>query len=186
MNFDKDLFSNLTGTSKILFESLKCRQLITKKDFKYLRFEFRKTCNLGKKYLLPQFHKRLSKVPGRPVVLNWRALTEKVSKFIDSHIQPIIRKGWSYMKDSEDFINKSPKLGKIIDYAILVTAVVVGLYPRIPHNFGVSALKESLDKRKQKKVPTAELVQMAEIFLKNNCFEFNNQIQQQIWDGYRH
>ena len=169
MNFDKDLLSNLSGTSKRLFESLKCRQRITKKDFKYLRFEFRKTCNLGKKYLLPQFYKRLSKVPGRPVVLNWRALTEKVS-----------------VKDSEDFINKSPKLGKIIDYAILVTAVVVGLYPRIPHNFGLSALKESLDKRKQKKVPTAELVQMAEIFLKNNCFEFNNQIQQQIWDGYRH
>ena len=39
-------------------------------------------------------------------------------------------KGWSYIKDSEEFISKSCKLGKIPDNAILVTTDVVGLYPR--------------------------------------------------------
>ena len=56
-----------------------------------------------------------------------------------------MRKGWSYIKDSQDFINKSRKLGKIPDNAILVTADVVGLYPGILHNVGLRALKEALD-----------------------------------------
>ena len=41
-------------------------------------------------------------------------------------MQPIMRKGWPYNKDSQDFMNKSRKLGKIPDTAILVTTDVVG------------------------------------------------------------
>ena len=77
-----------------------------------------------------------------------------------------MRKGWSYIKDSQDFINKSRKLGKIPDNAILVTADVVGLYPSIPHNVGLRALKEAPDKREQKKIPTEDLLQMAVCFEK--------------------
>ena len=57
-------------------------------------------------------------------------------------MQPTMRKGWSSIKDSQDFINKSCKLGKIPDIVILVTTEVVGLYPSIPHNVGLRALKE--------------------------------------------
>ena len=57
-------------------------------------------------------------------------------------MQPTMRKGWSYIKDSQDFINKSRKLEKIPDNVILVTTEVVGLYPSIPHNVGLRALKE--------------------------------------------
>ena len=118
VNFDKDLIPNLTGKNYRLFESLKCRQLITEKEFKYFRFEFKKTCNLGKLYLLPKIHKRLSNVPGRPVISNCGAPTQKVSEFLDNHMQTIMIKGWSYVKDSQDFINKSHKLGKIPKKAI--------------------------------------------------------------------
>ena len=176
VNFDKDLIPNLTSKSNRLFESLKQRQLITEKEFKFFRFEFEKTCNLGKLYLLPKIHKRLSNVPGRPVISNCGAPTEKVSEFLESHMQPIMRKGWSYIKDSQDFINKSRKLGKIPDNAILASADVVGLYPSIPHNVGLRAFQEAVDKREQKQIPTEKLVQMEEFVLKNIFFEFNNQI----------
>ena len=43
----------------MLFESLKCRQLITEKELQYFQFEFRNIRNLGKLYLLPKIHKRL-------------------------------------------------------------------------------------------------------------------------------
>ena len=80
-------------------------------------------------------------------------------------MQPITRKGWFYIKDSQDFINKSQKLGKILDNAIL-DADVVGLYPSIPHNVGLRALKEAVDKQEQKKITTEDLLQMAEFVLK--------------------
>ena len=71
-------------------------------------------------------------------------------------------------------------MGSIPDNAILVTADVTALYPSIPHDVGLKALREVLDKREQKKIPTEELVQMAEFVLKNNFFEFNGHIKQQI------
>ena len=127
--------------------SLKRRQLIAEKQFKYFCFNFDETCNLGKLYLLPKIHKQLSNVPVRPVISNCGAPTEKVSEFLDSQMPRIMRKGWSYIKDSEYFINKPRKLGKVPDNAILVTAAVVGLYPSIPHNVGLGAVKEALGKR---------------------------------------
>ena len=47
VNFGKDLISCLKGMSNRLFESLKQRQPITEKEFKYFRFEFNKTCNIS-------------------------------------------------------------------------------------------------------------------------------------------
>ena len=107
VKFDEDLIPNLTSKSNRLFDSLKERQLISQKEFKYFRFQLQKTCNLWKLYILPEIHKRLSNVPGKPVISNCGASTEKVSDFLDSHMQPIMKKGWSYIKDSQDFINKS-------------------------------------------------------------------------------
>ena len=64
--------------------------------------------------------------------------------------------------------------------AILVTANVVGLYPSIPHEAGLKFLREVLDKKGQHIIPTIELIRMADFVLKNNYFEFNWQIKQQI------
>ena len=61
----------------------------------------------------------------------------------------------------------------------MVTPYVTAVYPRIPQYIGLKALREVLDKKEQKKIPTKELVQMAEFVLKNNSFEFNGQIKQQ-------
>ena len=85
-------------------------------------------------------------------------------------MEPVMRKGWFYIKDSEYFINKSRKIGKIPDNAILLTSDVVGYYPRIPHNVGLKALKEALDKRERKRISTEDLVQMTEFVLKKFFF----------------
>ena len=58
-------------------------------------------------------------------------------------------------------------------------ADVVGLYPSIPHEGGLEALRESLEKRECIKIPTGILVKMAEFVLKNNYFEFNSAAYQQ-------
>ena len=62
-----------------------------------------------------------------------------------------MQKGWSYIKDSGDFIKKINNLDLIPENAILVTADVVGLYPSIPHEVGLRALREAL-----KTIPTEE------------------------------
>ena len=91
-----------------------------------------------------------------------------------------MQRGWSYIKDSGDFIKKTRNLGSIPEIAILVTADVVGLYPSIPHEAGLKALREVLDKREEHTFATNELMMMKDFVLKNNYFELNGQIKQQI------
>ena len=62
----------------------------------------------------------------------------------------------------------------------MVAADVVGLYPSIPHKAGLNALREALDYRENKYIPTDNLLKMAEFVLKNNYFEFNCKVKKQL------
>ena len=89
----KDLIPKLTEKSNKIFESLKRRDFVSEQQLNYFRFDFKKVCNLGKVYLLPKIQKEMFNVPGSPVISNCGTPTEKVSEFLDSHLQPIARKG---------------------------------------------------------------------------------------------
>ena len=56
-----------------------------------------------------------------------------------------MQSGWSYIRDSGDFIDKMKRIGKVPEGSFLVTADVVGLYPSIPYRDGISALKSKLE-----------------------------------------
>ena len=53
-----------------------------------------------------------------------------------------MQRGKSYIKNSGDFINKIKNLQNIPEGAKLVTADEVGLYPSIPREAGLKALRE--------------------------------------------
>ena len=93
-----------------------------------------------------------------------------------------MQEGEPYNKDTGDFLNKINKIkniNAIPENAILVTAVtadVVGLYSTMPHQAGLKALREALDKRKTHKVPTGKLDKMEEFVLKNNDFQILDEV----------
>lgn len=58
------------------------------------------------------------------------------------------------------------------DGAILVTIDVVGLFRSIPHDDGLEAMRKILNKRVNSEIPTDHIVDLAELVLKNNNFEF--------------
>ena len=108
------------------------------KDPKFARF-----------YLLPKIHKRLHDVLGRPVISNCGYYTENISSFLDFHSQPLAKEVKSYIKDTNDFLKKLRSLPDLSDYIILCTVDVVGLYPNIPHDEGMSVLRKQLDLRQE-------------------------------------
>ena len=65
-----------------------------------------------------------------------------------------MQSSWSYTKD---FIKKLKRISNIPDGAILVTAGAMGLYPSIPHELGLNALEEALEKRESIQVSTSDL-----------------------------
>ena len=124
---------------------------------------------LGRFYLLPKIHKRLQSVAGRPVIPNARYYTENISAFLEFHRKPLAQKVKSYIKDTDtnDFLRKTASLPALPDDIFLCTIDVVGLYPNIPHDEGLIALRKLLESREDKTIYLAECV------LKNHIFEHN-------------
>ena len=119
-------------------------------------------------YLLPKIHKGLHDVPGRPVISNCGFYTENISSFLDHHLQPLAQRVKSYIKDTNHFLNKIKKIGKLPEGAILCTMDVVGLYPNIPHGEGLASLYKFLETRENKQISNDTLAELAEI-----VFEFD-------------
>lgn len=131
----------------------------------------------GRFYLLPKIHKQ--GCPARPVISGCGTPTEKISAFVDQNVRPLVPEINSYIKDTNDFLHKLGQIGELPEGAILCTIDVVGLYPHIPHNEGLEALKEALDtlegqvESEQQRSLNEDILSFAELVLKSNNFEFN-------------
>ena len=131
----------------------------------------------GRFILLPKIQKR--GCPGRPVISGCGTPTEKISAFVDQEVRPLVPKIKSYIKDTNDFLKKLSQIGELPDGSILCIIDVVGLYPHIPHNEGLEALKEALGnlegqvESEQQGSLNEDILSFAELVLKSNNFEFN-------------
>ena len=146
-----------------------------------VKIDLKKATNLGELYWLPKIHKRISEIPDRPLISNCGTNTEKVSEFLDSEVKSVMQEGWLYIKDSDDFIKKLNNINYIPQDVRMVTADLVGLHPSISHDPGLEAIRKALDNREKKKISNDDLTKMAELVLKNNYFEFNGKVKEQIF-----
>ena len=96
---------------------------IDKKLFNYLLV---KNPQLGRFYLLPKIHKRMTNVPGRPVISNNGTSTENIS-YLDYHLKSLIRNVPHILEDTKDFVNRIQDLSDLPESSILVSFDVVGL-----------------------------------------------------------
>ena len=111
-------------------------------------------------------------------------------QFLYFHLQPMAKKLKSYIKDINDFLKRLHSLTNLPDNSLLCTMDAVGLYPNIPHDDRLYALKKKLNERDEKDVSTDTLVELAELVLKNNIFNFNEKTLRQptivyLWQNWR-
>ena len=90
VNFKEKLLCELVDKSNSSFKELKRMRCISDKILKYFTYEFKKTTNLGKFYLLPEIHKRFENVSGSSIISNCKAPTEKALKFLDFYLKSIM------------------------------------------------------------------------------------------------
>ena len=142
---------------------------LKKEIIKYLEV---KDPRFARFYLLRKIHKRLNNAPGRSVISNCGYYTKDLSAFLDFHLQPLAQTVKSYIKDTNEFLNKLRSVPKFPDNIILCTVAVVGLYPNIPHEEGLSTLRKQLNNRIEKYISSDTLCDLAEVELKNNILKF--------------
>ena len=106
-HFNDKTLSDIIVKMYSFFKRLNKKRIISEKELKYFSYSFKNASCLGKMYLLPKIHQRLYNVTGRPIMPNCGTPTEKVSEFLDYHLQSVMKSGKSYMKDTRDFLEKN-------------------------------------------------------------------------------
>ena len=64
-------------------------------------------------------------VTGQPVIYKYGTPTEKVSEFLDHHLDPIMKQGENHIKDTGNFSAKLKAAGEFLKESILVTAGII-------------------------------------------------------------
>ena len=93
-------------------------------------------------YISPKIHKENN--PGRLVVNSINCHTSEISRFVDHHLQPLVREIPLYIKETNDFINKIDNFA-VPPNSFLVTMDVKSLYTSIPNNKGIASVKKKYD-----------------------------------------
>ena len=127
-------------------------------------------------------HEPMTAPPPRPIVSGSGSVTENIATFVEYHIKDIAKEHEAYLQDTPDFLRYVEKVNNeqgLEDDHILVTWDVVGLYNNILHEEGLESLNEALETRNNPKVPTDYLIKLMDIILRNNLFDFHEELWRQ-------
>ena len=143
----------------------------------------------GKLYGLPKMHKGIpegKRIPAcRPIVSNSGANTEHLSAFVDFYSKHLVKKLPSYVQDSPDLLRifqAENESGPQPEKSFPVTIDVKSLYTNIPTRGeygGLQAFEIALNERSEeekKMIPTWYLIQLLDLVLSGNIFEFDDQL----------
>lgn len=122
-------------------------------------------------YTLPKIHKPGNPPPGRPIVSGCDSLLEPLSKFLDYFLQPLLLKTKSYLKDTQDLIDKIEDM-ILPENTVLLTLDVTALYTNIQHSEAYRVISAALDTRESLNPPTHILLEILELILGKKYFRF--------------
>ena len=121
-------------------------------------------------YISPKIHKDDN--PSRPVS-SINCHTANISKYADYHLQPIVKQIPSYVKDTDNFINKINAVKSVPKNSYLVTMDVRSLYTNTPNAEGKSAIKRAFDNYTKKTTTTKVITTSLTLILTLNNFVFD-------------
>ena len=79
--------------------------------------------------------------------------TSEISRFVDHHLQPLVREIPFDIKDTNDLINKIDNFA-VPPNSFIVTMDVKSLYTSIPKNEGIASVRKKYDHYPNKTIPT--------------------------------
>ena len=126
-------------------------------------------------YLLPKIHKDSLNPPGRPIFSGSGGSTERISQLVDHFIGNIVPTSQSYIRDSTHLINILNEIS-LQPGMLLCTLDITSLYTNIPHNEGIEAIKKMPDNKPY----NSYIIELLELVLTNNHFEFNGKYYHQL------
>ena len=132
-------------------------------------------------YFLKKIHK--CPIAVRPIVSSCGGPTERISQFVDHHLQPFVSQIKSYLRDTKHLIQILENK-RFPTKCTLVTIDVKSLYLNIPHKEGIQAVINRLYFKNKNshnlKIPPNTLRDLLNIILTQNYFQFGEQTYHQL------
>lgn len=133
-------------------------------------------------YMLPKIHKKQESWPqpglmpaGRPIVSDVESETYRISSFIDYYLNPLANKHTTYVKNTYDFIDKIKSINiNQTDSFTLVTGDITSLYTNMHIDRSIQCVATAFQNHPDPFRPDKQLLDLLEISLKFNDFNFNN------------
>ena len=167
-----------------IINTLHSKKYINAKQKQYLKGDYEPRPR--RFYMLPKIHKEPQKwtvpfeiPPGRPIVSDCGSETYQTAEYIDHFLNPLSVKHLSYIKDTYHFIHLIKNL-KIPVSSFFFTIDVDSLYTNIDTKAGLSTIKNIFQKYPDQNRPDQEILELLEINLTKNDFEFNGEFYLQI------
>ena len=114
--------------------------------------------------------------PERPIISGSGIITEGIAEYVHYHIKYLVTQHDSYIQDTPAFLRMIEKINqgtKLKLNVLIATMDVSALFTNIIHTEDMSCMQEALNTRKSIKVPTEFIIQLMNIILNNNIFEFH-------------
>ena len=115
-HLDEDITADIQKRVTFYVNRMHKDKLINDKTKQYL---IQSDVKPGRFYILPKVHKPGN--PGRPIVSSNSHPTERLSHFVDYYLQPLVHKLPSFVKDTNDFLNKLLTMDNLPANSLLVT-----------------------------------------------------------------
>ena len=129
----------------------------------------------SKFYCLPKMHKK-PPIVGRPIVSSINSITYHTSIYLQNKLFPIVKKLSTICLSAREIIKDSINL-KLPVNSLIVCADVKSLYPSIPIQFGIKAIKEMLSRHRFYSEDEIQLIlDLLHWVLTNNYLQFNENI----------
>ena len=136
-------------------------------------------------YMLPKIHKPRSKWPhpdmpaGRPIVSDCHSESTRICELIDYYLQPLSKLHESYIKDTYHFISRVRD--QVIEpHWLLISADVESLYTNMRIDLILQSIREMFDLYPDHTRPDSDILELLEITLRNNDFQFDGKFFLQI------
>ena len=127
-------------------------------------------------YLLPKIHK--NPVVGRPICSSVGWIFEHASKVLDHYLQPLLAHIDTHLSDSLSLLHTISEV-LIPPHAIFLTYDVQSLYPSIPTDLGLSAVRTMLTEHGDGRLCEA-LVELLTLVMTENHLQFGDGFWKQV------
>ena len=176
--FEKRAKSGLAAISKEVEDKLKemrDKGVITQKMREFMSAKNKKE---GVMKINRKVHKKVKasgRHPTRVYISGIGTPTEGIAGLVEAELQEGVEGQASYIQDTADFLRRMEGVRRVEEDEFMFTMDVVALYPSVPRAKTREAMKENLDKRKTKKIPTEDLLELGEMVLRSNEFSFEGE-----------